>query len=188
MICKTSLFSAQILPVVGTQKVEMDNRTDVDTAALFESRSTSSDFARRLKSLLTPPRSRRSPNDAGSDGCASSSGRLTQSRSCDNIGRLEVIFEPRMAPYTPPINLRRSEDSDSNSSIPQEKLEKLEHSLFEPRNSPCTPPLVRRRARSDPTSPTEPDRPAPTVSPLALRMTETSSMEDDTVPGKQRAR
>eukprot|EP00117_Sycon_ciliatum_P026811 scpid48080/ scgid21918/ len=150
-----------------------------DQATLFESRSasftTTSDLARRLRSLLTPPRTRRSPD------CTSSSARsspthlsratiatsapatrktvmgwdvpakksLKQCRSCDDVGRLEHIFEPRMAPYTPPNNVFSKPNSEDASPIEQQRLEKLEFTLFEPRNAPCTPPLVRRVANSD---------------------------------------
>ena len=157
---------------------EMDSSPS-DQATLFESRSasftTTSDLARRLRSLLTPPRTRRSPD------CTSSSARsspthlsratiatsapatrktvmgwdvpakksLKQCRSCDDVGRLEHIFEPRMAPYTPPNNVFSKPNSEDASPIEQQRLEKLEFTLFEPRNAPCTPPLVRRVANSD---------------------------------------
>lgn len=122
---------------------------------------SANDLARRLRSAFTPPRSRREklladelrPRSATASPCVgpSTSSELLSGMpprhktvSCGDIGRLENIFEPRLAPYTPPLKVRRGLDVSDHRSLSDEQIERLETRLFEPRDAACTPPLRRK--------------------------------------------
>lgn len=140
------------------------------TAPRVRSRSASSiteSVARRVRCAIANPRlSRRSAGMSTADGekvqrsrsaTASPSGACSPvavgtTASCGDLRRLEEVFEPRLAPYTPPLRLRSGLSSSNESfngpsrggSLSEGEIEALERMIFEPRDATCTPPLRRR--------------------------------------------
>ena len=153
-------------------------RISLNSSSSARNRSLS-EIKRRLRSMVTPPRlqlpsvrrTRKSEDgrerqsrsvtsspdvyslSAATDGPR---GRVqlanATSQSCDDIRRLESIFEPRLAPYTPPVRLGMSPQLSSSGVfrtftpdlvVSEEKeRHRLEAHLFEPRDVICTPPLM----------------------------------------------
>ena len=130
-------------------------------AARARSRSTSSltaDLARRFRGAFANPRQRPSTVDGAKlqrsrSATASPSGMpavVGTTASCGDLRRLEDVFEPRLAPYTPPLRLRSSSSTESFSGrrLSDVEISALEKMVFEPRDATCTPPLRCTRSRS----------------------------------------